>query len=482
MADTLFTTRVTNIAYTKAETDTLVSAATSNLDIKDSVVTSATSNITLSGEQTINGVLTSNSRVGVIGQTLGENNGIYTTSSGAWTRTADADTSAEVTNGFSFFVSGSGSTVSGNQYILVTADPIVLGTTVLVFTTIPKISLGTTSGTACEGNDSRLPSQDENDALLGTSGVPSITNRYVTDVDARGVTKGGTGVTTLGDAGVLIGNGTGAIQVTSAGTAGQVLTSNGAGVDPTFQAGGGSGTVTSVSVITANGVSGTVATPTTTPAITLTLGAINPSSVTTPTITGGSSTTQTLIYKTTTGIGATGADHIFQVGNNGATEVMRILNSGAIAIPVVFSNAVTIRGNTSASATTGISIVNDTQVRILSSSDPKVIVSGSGFDMDGSGTGSLKAGFYRPSGFNELQFSMNLTDIVRMTSTKVGIGTTSPAASSILDLTSTTLGLLLPRMTTTQRNAIASPAAGLLVYDITLNTFMGYNGTSWLTL
>lgn len=42
---------------------------------------------------------------------------------------------------------------------------------------------------------------------------------------------------------------------------------------------GGSGTVTSVSVVTANGVSGTVVTPTTTPAITLNLGAITPSSV-----------------------------------------------------------------------------------------------------------------------------------------------------------------------------------------------------------
>src|ERR1700677_938790 len=42
--------------------------------------------------------------------------------------------------------------------------------------------------------------------------------------------------------------------------------------------GGGSGTVTSVSVVTANGVSGSVANPTTTPALMLTLGAITPSS------------------------------------------------------------------------------------------------------------------------------------------------------------------------------------------------------------
>jgi len=50
------------------------------------------------------------------------------------------------------------------------------------------------------------------------------------------VAQGGIGAATLGDAGVLVGNGTGAVQATAAGTAGQVLTSNGAGVDPTFQA------------------------------------------------------------------------------------------------------------------------------------------------------------------------------------------------------------------------------------------------------
>lgn len=55
-------------------------------------------------------------------------------------------------------------------------------------------------------------------------------------------------------------------------------------------------------------------------------------SVFTPLIVGGTSTTQSLIYKTTIGIGATGADHIFQVGNNGGTEAMRILNNGYVGI------------------------------------------------------------------------------------------------------------------------------------------------------
>lgn len=49
--------------------------------------------------------------------------------------------------------------------------------------------------------------------------------------------------------------------------------------------------------------------------------------LTSPTITGGSGTTQTLTYKTTTGVGASGADHVFVVGNNGASEAMRIYNN-----------------------------------------------------------------------------------------------------------------------------------------------------------
>jgi hypothetical protein len=61
-----------------------------------------------------------------------------------------------------------------------------------------------------------------------------------------------------------------------------------------------------------------------------------------------------------------------------------------------------------------------------------------------------------------------------------GIGTVSPNASSILDLTSTTLGLLVPRMTTAQKTAITSPATGLLVYDGTLNLFYYWNSSAWV--
>ena len=61
----------------------------------------------------------------------------------------------------------------------------------------------------------------------------------------------------------------------------------------------------------------------------------------------------------------------------------------------------------------------------------------------------------------------------------VGVGTTSPAASSLLDLTSTTKGFLAPRMTSTQRDAIASPANGLVVYNTTTNVLNFWDGTAW---
>ena len=61
-------------------------------------------------------------------------------------------------------------------------------------------------------------------------------------------------------------------------------------------------------------------------------GAVTATSIASPSITGGSGTTQSVTYKTTTGVGASGADHIFQVGNNGATEAMRITNGGNVGI------------------------------------------------------------------------------------------------------------------------------------------------------
>jgi hypothetical protein len=63
---------------------------------------------------------------------------------------------------------------------------------------------------------------------------------------------------------------------------------------------------------------------------------------------------------------------------------------------------------------------------------------------------------------------------------QVGLGTTTPDASAALDITSTTKGLLIPRMTTAQRDAISSAATGLMVYQTDGTAgFYYYNGSSW---
>lgn len=104
-----------------------------NRDQKDSVRAVSTTNLTLSGTQTVDGVvLVVGDRIGVLGQTLGQNNGIYVVAAGTWIRATDADTSAKVTSGMFFFAT-EGTANGDKAWELTTNDPITLGTTVLVF-------------------------------------------------------------------------------------------------------------------------------------------------------------------------------------------------------------------------------------------------------------------------------------------------------------------------------------------------------------
>jgi hypothetical protein len=72
---------------------------------------------------------------------------------------------------------------------------------------------------------------------------------------------------------------------------------------------------------------------------------------------------------------------------------------------------------------------------------------------------------------------------IKSSTANISIGANAtPNASAILDITSTTKGVLISRMTTTQKNAISSPATGLQVYDTTLNQMSYYNGTTWTNI
>ena len=61
----------------------------------------------------------------------------------------------------------------------------------------------------------------------------------------------------------------------------------------------------------------------------------------------------------------------------------------------------------------------------------------------------------------------------------IGINNATPNISSIVDIVSTTEGILIPRMTTAQRDAISSPAQGLLIYDTDSDKFSQSNSTTW---
>lgn len=110
-----------------------VDASRSGLDAKESVVAATTSNISLSGTQTIDGVAVGvGDRVLVKNQTDASENGIYVVGSGAWTRADDADSDEEITSGMFTFVE-SGTDNDNTGWVLSTPNPITVDTTNLSF-------------------------------------------------------------------------------------------------------------------------------------------------------------------------------------------------------------------------------------------------------------------------------------------------------------------------------------------------------------
>lgn len=117
-----------------AATKAYVDATAQGLDLKASVRAATTANITLSGLQTLDNVaLAAGNRVLVKDQTTQSANGIYVAASGAWTRAVDADGSGEITAGMFTFVE-EGVTQGNTGWLVITNNPITVGTTALAFT------------------------------------------------------------------------------------------------------------------------------------------------------------------------------------------------------------------------------------------------------------------------------------------------------------------------------------------------------------
>ena len=221
-----------------------------------------------------------------------------------------------------------------------------------------------------------------------------------------------------------------------------------------------------------------------------------------------------LLFGTSGGATLTGTDNIF-IGNTAGALVTSGVSNIAIGSGALSANA---------SSSTNTVIGNNAGANTLSSNNSFYgALSGlnggggnntaygysSGFDLS-TGTGNIVIGYYPTtsvgvtSGSNNILIGqdvrppsqttdnqLNIGNLIYATGLSsgatastgsVGIGTSAPNANAALDVSSTTKAFMPPRMTTTQKNAVSSPTAGMLVYDSTLNKLSIFTGTVWETV
>lgn len=192
--------KITGLADCTADSDAAnkgyVDGVAQGLDIKDSCVVVATSNISLSGTQTIDGVsVAANERVLVAGQNTATENGIYLCKSGAsWVRTDDLATGADAAGAFTFIEEGS---VNAENGFVCTSDKgsAVVGTNNLTFAQFSG------AGQITAGDGLQKSGNTISADLKSNGGIVIESNELAVKLDASSITgtlaigDGGTGAT-----------------------------------------------------------------------------------------------------------------------------------------------------------------------------------------------------------------------------------------------------------------------------------------------
>jgi len=96
-----------------------------------------------------------------------------------------------------------------------------------------------------------------------------------------------------------------------------------------------------------------------------------------------------------------------------------------------------------------------------------------------SGSSIIIDGTSNPGTITESHGNISIDNENIYTTGKIGIGTTNPAGSAMLDVSSSSKGFLPPRMTIAQRRTISNPVEGLIIYNTTYKKPNYYDGTLW---
>ncbi len=208
MSNNKVTGLATPTADQDAATKAYVDSIAQGIDAKASCRAATTANITLSGNQTIDGVaVVAGDRVLVKNQSSAADNGIYVAAVSTWSRAADANTWDELVAAYTFIENGTDN--ANNGYICTIAPGGTLGVTAVTwaqFSGAGQINAGT--GMSKTGNTLNVNTASSSRIVVGadeidlaTTGVTASTYKSVT-VDQWGRVTGGTNPTTLAGFGI----------------------------------------------------------------------------------------------------------------------------------------------------------------------------------------------------------------------------------------------------------------------------------------
>lgn len=556
----------------------------SGVAIKAPVVTATTANITLSGEQTIDGVaVVADDRVLVKNQTSGVENGIYVASTSAWSRDLDFDGNNDIVDGTLVYVNGG--TVNGDTLwrVDVSGVDITVDTTAIVFTQSPNLTntaafvesypdrttwallpkwraalgkvaaatanvkvmcigdsttLGFASNGAETGNFRPLSFPNQFANMLNSVGIPAHSNSWMgdgnpifsSDYDDRlsignswtrtFVHVGGASWTATTDTNALSFTPTEPVDTFVV----YYLSASGAGTFAMDINGGAATTQSSnaANLIRSVTITGTLGTNTLNikwdsggAVYIVGTEAYDSSKKWVSVINAGwsSSTASTWSVALTTGsnvsnaLSQTGADLVLiMLGINDWTSdtpiatftaAMQVLIDKAVATGDVVIIAPPPSGTDYATAIEQQAYVDALEqlaedndlpfIDIYTRLAPQLTSFNNGMYYEGlhpngAGYADIALHVFERIGAVGVDIDTATGADTDPTYTTLAVGTATPDASAVAEFASTTKGLLVPRMTTTQMNAIASPVEGLVIYNTTTDAFYGYQASAWTRL